>query len=458
MGSLSPALAPLHLAPAAATAGAGAFPLPRAIAVPQRSLLARARRHPWVRLALNGSFSALWTGQLISQFGDRMHQVALFALVYTITGSALATALAFFAATLPNLILSPIAGAYVDRWNTKQVLVVSDILRAAVVLLIPVAVLVNVAFAYPLVFAMTAITIFFRPAKTAILPRIVRDEDLLQANSALWVGETIADVIGYPLAGLFVAFLASSLPLAFWFDAATYLASAVLLAGLAVPKLRQSRAGDDAEGTGEALPTRTSILDDLRVGWRFLRNEPVLLANTLQGAMGQFAIGVIGAVAYVYADRQLAGAIDPEAAFSFLETAIGVGNLAGGLALGLLALRLGKGGLVIAGYLLFGACVVLLGLVSALPLAVGLMVGAGIANMIYVIPSQTLFQERTPDDLIGRVVGFRFALVFGSMALAAPIAGVVADALGPGIAIAFAGLLSLGAGAAGLMSRAVREA
>ena len=199
LGSLSPALGPLPLADVASGASAasgGTLPIPRGIAVRRPSLLSRSRQHPWVRLALNGSFSALWAGQLISQFGDRVHQVALFALVYTITGSALATALAFFAATLPHLLLSPIAGAYVDRWNTKEVLVVSDILRAAVVLLIPVAVLINVAFAYPLVFAMTAITIFFRPAKTAMLPRIVRDEDLLPANSALRGSETLADVIG----------------------------------------------------------------------------------------------------------------------------------------------------------------------------------------------------------------------------------------------------------------------
>ena len=89
---------------------------------------------------------------------------------------------------------------------------------------LPVAILINVWLAYPIVFAITTVSIFFRPARVAILPRIVTEQDLLSANSAMWVGETIADVIGYPLAGLFVLFLADSLPLAFWFDAATYLA------------------------------------------------------------------------------------------------------------------------------------------------------------------------------------------------------------------------------------------
>ena len=109
--------------------------------------------------------------------------------------------------TIPNLLLRPIAGTLVDRWDHKEVLVVSDLLRAAVVLLLPIAVVINVWLVYPLVFLITTISIFFRPARAAILPRIVPEDDLLTANSAMWVGETLADVIGYPLAGLFVVFL-----------------------------------------------------------------------------------------------------------------------------------------------------------------------------------------------------------------------------------------------------------
>jgi MFS family permease len=89
----------------------------------------RVRRHPYVRLALNGSFSALWVGQLISLFGDRIHQVALAFLVLGVTNSPLAVGLVFLAATLPNLLFGPIAGTFVDRWDHKEVMVVSDLLR-----------------------------------------------------------------------------------------------------------------------------------------------------------------------------------------------------------------------------------------------------------------------------------------------------------------------------------------
>src|SRR6478736_7887025 len=195
------------------------IPIPR----PSPETVERVRQHPYVRLALNGSFSALWAGQLISLFGDRFNQLALVAVVATATGSAFATGLVFFAATLPNLLLSPIAGTFVDRWDHEEVMVVSDILRAAIVLVLPVAAVTNIVLVYPLIFLVTTISVFFRPARVAILPQIVPERDLLSANSALWVGETIADVVGYPLAGIFVALLGTAVPIAFWFDSATYL-------------------------------------------------------------------------------------------------------------------------------------------------------------------------------------------------------------------------------------------
>src|SRR4029078_8904668 len=104
-----------------------------------------------------------------------------------------------------------------------------DLLRAAPVLLIPLAIVTNIVLVYPLVFALTSISIFFRPARVAILPQIVRPDELLTASSARWVAETLADVIGFPLAGLFVVALGPALPIAFWLDAATSAARAASL-------------------------------------------------------------------------------------------------------------------------------------------------------------------------------------------------------------------------------------
>ena len=183
--------------------GAGELPLgPR-----RRRRRRRVRRHPYVRLALNGSFSALWAGQLISLFGDRLHQIALAVARPDVTTGSAARGRRSSSSRRRSRTCSsrpdrrharrplgpqgghdrqrPPAGgdrpAHPDRRGRPTS---SSSTRSSSLV--------------------TTISIFFRPARVAILPRIVREDDLLTANSAMWIGETIADVIGYPLAGLFV--------------------------------------------------------------------------------------------------------------------------------------------------------------------------------------------------------------------------------------------------------------
>jgi MFS family permease len=436
---------------AVATETAGAVDaLETAVARPVTPpFLERARRHPYVRLALNGSFSALWTGQVISLFGDRIHLVAITLLVLEATHSPLAVAGVFIAATIPNLFLSPVAGTFVDRWDQHDVLVVSDLLRAALVLAIPVAAVTNLVFLYPLTFLVACISVFFRPARVAVLPRIVHEDDLVTANSLSWMAETLADIVGFPLAGLFVTFVAGALPLAFWIDGATYVASALLLWTIVVPPI----------SAPSLEASRRAFLRELREGWRFLRRETVLLANTLQAVAGQFSIGILLVLTPIYATQTLGATTERFGAYyGFLQFGIGVGNLVGGLAIGLLGARLAKGRTVIGGYTSAGACIALLALTGNLGIAFGLMVGLGIANMVFVIPSQTLFQVRTPPELMGRVVGFRFALVFGAMTLAMAVGGVLGELYGAAVVIGAFGVLTLVAGLAGLLVPAVRDA
>lgn len=485
-GLTSPALAPLptgildvdlwprdvsdaEAAAAALDAGETAQP-PLAIPRPTVETLERVRRHPYVRLALNSSFSSLWAGQLISLFGDRLHQVALAAAVLITTGSPLASSLVFVAAFVPNLIFSPIAGTFVDRWDHKEVLIVSDILRAATVLLIPMAIVTNVILVYPFVFLLTTISIFFRPARVAILPRIVRDDELITANSALWVGETMADVIGFPLAGLFVVAIGTALPVAFWLDAATYIASAVLLSGLIVRRPSGASASAEpvaaaaAEATAPGTPAfETGVGEgffaEMRAGYRFLRSERTLFANTVQASIAQLTVGVLTALMPAFAFSVFA--VHPlgwEAIYTFIEASVGVGNLVGGFAIGLIGARVSKGMVISGGYLAWGLLTTVFALSGNLGLVLGLALGSGIANMAFIIPSQALFQERTPNELMGRVVGFRFALVFGSMALAMAAGGLLSVVIGVTAVIALFGLVSAAAGLAGFLVPVIRDA
>lgn len=451
------------------------------------AILDRVRNHPYVRLALDSSFSALWTGQLISLIGDRVHQVALAFLVLRATDSAMAVGAVFLVSTLPNLLLGPLVGPLVDRWDHREVMVVSDLLRAGLVILIPIAAVTNLALVYPLVFLVTTVSLFFRPAKSAIVPRMVGSDDLVAANSSIWLAETFADIGGFALAGLFVALLGSQLPLAFWADAATYLASAVLIATIVVAPMRRALSASEAEaaeaaalaeaagraeadgaggaaGAERAWPTAdvakpTGFVAELREGWHFLRHEPVLLANTIQATVAQLMLGTFLALTAVYADRlpDRAG-FDGSAAYSFMEGSIGAGNLIGGFVIGLIGSRIALGRMVILGYAFTGLTVAALALTGNLWIAVGLTFGTGVGNLAFVIPTQTLFQRRTPQELMGRVLSLRFSLVFGSMTLAMGLGGILGQAFGAGPVLGVFGLITMLAGLAGLLVPALRNA
>ena len=433
---LSMALPSVEEVPAPAPSG-----LPSALAE-------RARRNPYGRLALNGPFATLWTGGLFSLFGDRVNQIVLGFFVLRETGSFIAVSFVFFAATVPNLIFGSLAGTFVDRANQKRVMVLSDFLRAGIVFLLPIAAAVNSFFVYPLVFMVTSVSIFFRPARESVIPRIVPSDELMTANSATWLSETLADIVGYALAGLLLFVLGSEFTLAFWFDSATYVVSGTLIATIAIPLVVHR----------VSLADRTFHSDFLE-GWRFLRHDAVLFANTLQGIVGQMAIGALLPLSVIYANDVInRGTLPGTTVYAFLSGAIGVGNLIGGVLVGLIGVRIGKGRLVIAGYTAAGACILLYSRTDLLPLAMGLMVGAGLANLFFVIPSQTMFQQRVPRDMMARVVSIRFSLVLGTMTLATGISGVLATIFGVANVLGFFGILTCLAGLAGLFKPAVRDA
>jgi len=222
-----------------------------------------------------------------------------------------------------------------------------------------------------------------------------------------------------------------------------------------VPPLRRATsAGAEAD-----QDKASSLFAEMREGFRFLRGERVLLANTIQAAFAQFAIGALTVLTPVLARDVIPHPhVEATAAYAFLETAIGIGNLVGGFTLGLIGSRLAKGKTVILGYVLWGLSMIAVGFAGNLPLAFGILLGAGVANMVFVIPSQTLFQERTPPELIGRVVSFRFALVFGSMTLAMGLGGLLAQVVGVVPVLAISGLVSVVAGLAGWLVPEMRDA
>jgi MFS transporter, DHA3 family, macrolide efflux protein len=403
---------------------------------------------PYLRLASNRNYALLWAGQLVSLMGDRIHQVALGFLVVT-RGTAVDVGFTFAAIAIPNVIFGPWAGALADRWDRRRTMIAADLIRAALVLTIPLAFNVNIALVYLVAFLVATVSLLFRPSKDALIPQIVDRQDLIPANSATSVTETLADLIGYPLAGLMVGALAGIIGAAFVIDSATYLISALLLVFMQVP--RHERAAG-AFGIGQ-------LWRDVKEGVSFLVHQAELRANTLVSTMAQVAVGTEVTCSLLYAESVLdTSVIGFPQNYSLLMASIGLGSIVGGLVIGGLAGDAKKGPMAIAGFIGMGLTFIVAGLVTDPVLAIGLFFLIGATNMAFVIPNITLFQERTPQALFARVVTSRQALVFGVMATAMAVSGILAGMIGADKTLMLGGAVAVAAGLVGYAIPSMRNA
>ncbi|HYR52026.1 MAG TPA: MFS transporter, partial [Candidatus Dormibacteraeota bacterium] len=226
------------------------------------------------RLARNKSFRALWLGQFISIFGDRLTYLALLALImeraHDPRNPAPELALVPVVSFLPTILIAPLAGAFVDSWNTRTVLLVSDFIRGCLVLLmIPAAMYGGLNAALALVFLLYVANSFFLPARSAILPDIVEEEELVEANSLATLAGVAATIAGAALGGLLVERAGWRWGLGV--DAMTYFLSVGFLAAIR-PRTRERR---PLPGTWTA--GYRAVVRDVQEGARLtLRDRAVL--------------------------------------------------------------------------------------------------------------------------------------------------------------------------------------
>jgi MFS family permease len=411
-------------------------------------LMGLRRQSPYLRLARNRNFSLLWVGQLVSLLGEKIHQVALGFIVLRATGSPIEVGFTFAATAAPNIVFGPLAGALVDRWDRRLTMMVCDFVRALLVLAVPFAITVHVGLVYLAAFLIATVTLLFRPAKTAIIPDIVDDRDLVPANSASSFADGVADLIGLPLAGIIVASL-GSLELAFAVDAATYVISGLLIAFMATRPT----------GGAETPFSVGAIWSEMVEGWHFLRRQAELFSNTVFSTVAQLAVGAEIVVTFPYAEDVIRrGGFSAEETYAWILAAIAAGSIVAGLTFGAIGERAPKGLVVLIGFIGMGTSLALAGFVDQLWMAMLLFFVVGLSNMLFIIPTITLFQQRTPGRLMGRVVSSRQALVFGSIALSMGISGVLADLIGPSAVLIAFGAICAVTGLAGFLVPAMRDA
>lgn len=382
----------------------------------------------------NRDFAALWSSDLIATIGDRVHRVALAALIWHLTGSLMDAGLAFIASSLPELVLGPLAGVAVDRWNRRRIMIVSDLARVVPVLLIPILAPVSLWSVYVLLFLINTASILHRPAKVASIPSVVPASQLTAANSFSSMVESVGDLAGYPLAGIGVGLLSewlgttTGLTAAFAATALAYGLSALILVSLRLAHVPRAPVG-----------SLRAVWDDVLTGLRFLARHPIVRVNTVVLLLGPFAAGLAMPLLIGYAYDVIN---EDELGYAMLNFGIGLGSVVGAAALALLGPRR-LGTLVVGGLAVMGAALLGLTGIASLWWAVLLMAATGVGNMMVLIPSVTIVHVCTPGDLLGRVFSFRSTLIFTALIVANGVGGWAGDTFGvlPVLAFTGAGLL-----------------
>src|ERR1041385_1832995 len=186
-------------------------------------------------LRSNRGFRFLWFGQVVSQMGDWFDTIAVYTIALTLTGSPRSVALIMVARFLPSVVMGPLSGVVADRFSRRTIMIASDIVRAVVVLgFLFVRRPDQMWLVYVLTVLQLTFSTFFEPAKTAAIPSIVAEQDLVLANSITSITWSVMLTLGAAIGGAITDWFGTDA--AFVIDSLTYVASALLIASVRFPK------------------------------------------------------------------------------------------------------------------------------------------------------------------------------------------------------------------------------
>ncbi len=391
---------------------------------PERGLLARIAVD--IRpLRESRDFRRLWFGTGISAVGSQITTVAIPFQLYEETGSTLLVGLLGIAALVPLLIVPIYGGAVADAVDRRRMLLLSDV----ALLVVTLGLLVNSLLPDPHIWALfagealgTAAYGFQRPARNALTPKLVGEDQLLAAIAVEDVVFTLARVAGPALAGVLIAVF--GLPGAYGIDAATFGAS--LAAIWLLPSIPPAHDAD--------RPSLQSIIE----GFRHVRRRKVLL--------GIFAVdtnamifGMPRSLYPAFADKLGAG----PSALGLMYSAPFAGALVASLLSGWMNAVRRQGLAVCIAAAAWGVAIALVGLAQAVWVALVFLAVAGAADFVSAVLRTNILLSATPDSLRGRLSGIELAQVAGAPEIGNVEAGIVASIWGVRASIVSGGVLTV---------------
>jgi MFS family permease len=384
-------------------------------------------------------FRLLFLASAGSGIGTRLAVLALMVDVWDRTHSAKWVAALLVTDFVPMIVIALLLGSVVDRFSRRKLMIASDVLRAAVFCLLPFAAgpLAIVALAGVAGFA----TGFFRPASYAGLPNLVPDDELANANGSLQAADNVTWMLGPLLGGVLLSFTTPDG--AYWFNAATFVVSALLVSRIG-ERLLQS---EKAESHGH--------LRDLREGFGLVRS-PALLAVIVGWGLAALAVGATDV-----AEVELAKSAFDAGNFGLglLMGASGFGLIVGSLGADWATERLGTAAAYGASIALMAVGIGSAAVSPTVWLASVLVIGVGIGNGIAVVVNSLLVQRGTPDSLRGRAFTLAMSANYSAVLGGMVVGGFFADAFGARWTWGIGAIVIAAAAVAGyVLARGAREA
>lgn len=387
-------------------------------------------------------FFTIWGGQAFSLFGSALVQFALVWYLTQQTGSATVLAAAMLVAMLPQIALGPFAGALVDRWNRRSIMIVADSSIALSTLALMYLFAIGQVQVWQIYVALMIRSLggaFHFPAMQASTTLMVPEKHLTRISGANQTLQGAINIVAPPTGAL----LLEALPMqnVLGIDVATALLAILPLTFLAIPQPIRS---DTKDETG----AQTGFVQDVRDGLRYVANWPGLLAILIMATVINFLLTPTSALMPLLVTRHFGlGALE----FGLMDSAWGFGVILGGLALSAWGGFKRKVATSMLGIIGIGLGVLVVGLapVNAYWLAVAGMALAGVMNPITNGPLFALIQSTVKPDMQGRVLALIMSAAGAMSPLSLAVAGPMSDMIGIRTWFWLGGLLCLlmGAGA-----------